>query len=43
MKEFVMELNTPFEELEVTEAFDNLTEQERKYLHFYTKVNKFKT
>lgn len=40
LKEFVLELNTPFEELEVTEAFENLSEQERKYLHFYTKVDR---
>lgn len=40
MKEFVLELNTPFEELDCKEAFDNLTETERKYLHFYTKVSR---
>lgn len=39
MKEFVLELNTPFEELDCQEAFDNLTEIERKYLHFYSKVS----
>lgn len=39
MKEFILELNTPFEELDCQEAFDGLTETERKYLHFYTKVS----
>ena len=36
--EFILELNTPFELLEVSESFENLTEQEKKYLHYYTKV-----
>jgi hypothetical protein len=40
-KEFVLELNTPFEELECSEAFENLTEKERKYLHYYSKVRKY--
>jgi hypothetical protein len=39
-KEFVIEQLTPFEQLEVTEAFENLTEREQKYLHFYTKVDR---
>ena len=39
MKEFILEQNTPFEELDCREAFDNLSETERKYLHFYTKVS----
>lgn len=39
MKEFTLENNTPFEQLEVSEAFENLTEKERKYLHYYTKVS----
>lgn len=39
MKEFILEPNTPFHELDCKEAFDDLTETERKYLHFYTKVS----
>lgn len=39
MKEFVLELNTPFEELDCREAFENLTVAEQKYLHFYSKVS----
>lgn len=38
MQEFILEQNTPFEELDCREAFENLSETERKYLHFYTKV-----
>lgn len=38
LQEFILEQNTPFEELDCREAFDNLTETERKYLHFYTKA-----
>lgn len=41
MKEYILELNTPFEDLDCREAFDNLTEKERKYLHFYSKVSNF--
>jgi glycerol-3-phosphate dehydrogenase len=39
LQEFILENNSPFEELDCREAFDNLTEKERKYLHFYTKVS----
>jgi len=39
LQEFILELNTPFEELDCREAFENLTENEQKYLHFYTKVS----
>lgn len=39
LKEFILENDTPFEELEVSEAFENLTDKEKRYLHFYTKVN----
>lgn len=38
-EEFILALDTPYEQLTVSEAFENLTEKERKYLHFYTKVN----
>lgn len=39
MQEFILDtLHTPFEELDCQEAFDGLTEPEKKYLHFYTKV-----
>lgn len=38
MQEFILELKTPFEELDCREAFDNLSEKEQKYLHYYTKV-----
>jgi hypothetical protein len=39
LKEFILENNSPFEQLEVTEAFDNLSEKEKNYLHYFTKVN----
>lgn len=39
LKEFILEKDTSFEELDCREAFDNLTETERKYLHFYSKVS----
>lgn len=39
--EFVLELKTPFEQLDCQEAFDNLTATESKYLHYYTKVSFF--
>lgn len=39
IQEFVLEQNTPFEELDCSEAFENLTETEKKYLHYYTKVS----
>ena len=38
-EEFILALDTPYEQLSVREAFEHLTENERKYLHFYTKVN----
>lgn len=38
MQEFILELKTPFEELDCREAFHNLSEKEQKYLHYYTKV-----
>jgi hypothetical protein len=37
--EHILELNTPLELLDCREAFENLTETEKKYLHFYSKVN----
>lgn len=40
MQEFVLELKTPFELLDCTEAFENLaSDKERRYLHYYTKVS----
>lgn len=39
MKEYILE--SIFEELDCREAFDNLTEKEQKYLHFYSKVSEF--
>ncbi|CRL05528.1 CLUMA_CG018166, isoform A [Clunio marinus] len=39
LNEFVLELKTPFEELDCREAFDGLTEKERKYLHYYSKAS----
>lgn len=40
MQEFILELKTPFELLDCTEAFDNLpSDKERRYLHYYTKVS----
>lgn len=38
--EHVLELTSPYEVLDCNEAFENLTEKERKYLHFYSKVSK---
>lgn len=38
IEEFILPNDTPYEELSVTEAFESLTEKERKYLHYYTKV-----
>lgn len=39
MQEFVLELKTPFEELDCREAFESLSGKEQKYLHYYTKVS----
>lgn len=39
LKEFILENESPFEQLEVSEAFENLSDKERKYLHYYTKVS----
>lgn len=39
INEHILELKTSFEQLDCREAFDHLTEKERKYLHFYTKVH----
>jgi hypothetical protein len=37
-KEFVLENTTPIINLDCNQAFQNLTETEKKYLHYYTKV-----
>lgn len=41
--EFILDPETPFEQLDVSEAFEHLTEKERKYLHYYSKVRIKKT
>jgi hypothetical protein len=38
IEEFILALDTPYEQLSVDEAFEHLTKKERKYLHHYTKA-----
>lgn len=39
LKEFILENDTPIVNLDCSQAFQKLTDKERKYLHNYNKVN----
>lgn len=40
-KEYILENDTPIISLNCKEAFENLTDKEKKYLHNYSQVNNF--
>lgn len=42
-KEYILENDTPIISLNCKEAFENLTDKEKKYLHNYSQVNNFLT
>lgn len=39
INEHIPELDTPVDQLDCQEAFEALTEKERKYLHYFSKVS----
>lgn len=42
LKEFILENDTPIVNLDCSQAFQKLTDNEKQYLHNYTKVNNLK-